>query len=138
MQIRQISGLLLGIFDDEILRVSYAKILTNDKVESVRLPTNVDNYKYKHLLQPNYKLELELIKTRKNWILKSILGYKELYKPNCWDEHLKYCQVITKIKENLIEEQETTTLGFLEKHLENMNCIDINSFNLAFAKVLGH
>jgi hypothetical protein len=138
MQIRQISGLLLGIFDDEILRVSYAKILTNNKLESIRLPTNVANYKYKHLLQPNHKLELELIKTRKNWILKSILGFTEIYKPNCFDEYLKYCQVVTRIKENLIEEQETHTLQFLENHLHNQTSIDIKSFDLEFAKVLGH
>ncbi len=138
MQIRQINGLLLGIFDDEILKVSYAKILTNDKVESVRLPTNIANYKYKHLLQPNYKLDLELIKTRKNWILKSILGYSELYRPNNFQEHLKYCQLITKVKENLIEEQETNALDFLEKHLCGINCIDLKNFDLGFAKVLGY
>ena len=89
MEIRQVKGIFVNIFTDTILNLSYGKILTEKRVESLKFPTNLDNYKYKHLIQPHFLLHVEIIKTRKNWIVKSILGHEELSQPKTYDDYVK-------------------------------------------------
>ena len=86
MEIRQISGIFIDIYHDSILGLSYGKILTESTLESIRFPTLLDNYKYKYLIEPNQLLQLEVLKTKKNWILRSINHSQVVYQPKDYQD----------------------------------------------------
>jgi len=65
MQIRNFLAIVLSHYTDEISHLSYIKVLNENKVETLKLPTSITNYRYQHLLRPNFLLEVEVVKTKK-------------------------------------------------------------------------
>jgi hypothetical protein len=115
MEYKKIEALPLKVFTDEIFKISYLSCLTRDNYLKIKLPCNVKNYKYQHLLKPNFIITCELIKTRKNWILKDILGFIEICQLKSFEDYLKYSQICNHLEENIRENQPLDTLDFLEK-----------------------
>lgn len=137
MEIRQVKGIFVNIFTDSVLNLSYGKILTEKKVESLRFPTALDNYKYKHLIQPHYLLHVEIIKTRKNWIVKSVLGHEELYKPETYDDYVKLSEISKILSDNVIDEQDTNILYFIITFFKNAKVLNVSDFDKLLQKNLG-
>jgi hypothetical protein len=137
MEIRQVKGIFVKVFTDSVLNLSYGKILTEKRVESLRFPASLDNYKYKHLIQPHYLLHVEIIKTRKNWIVKSILGHEELYKPETYDDYVKLSEISKILSDNVIDEQDTNILYFIVTFFKNSKVLNVNDFDKLLQKNLG-
>lgn len=137
MEIRQVKGIIVSVFTDSVLNLSYCKILTEKRVESLRFPTCLDNYKHKHLIQPHYLLHLEIVKTKKNWIVKSVLGHEELYQPKTFDDYMKLSEVSKILSKNVIDEQSTNILYFMVAYFKNIIDINISDFDRFLQKNLG-
>ena len=137
MEIRQVKGIFVHIFNDTVLNISYGKILTEKRVESLKFPTNINNYKYRHLVQPHYLLHIEIVKTRKNWIVKSILGHQELYNPETYDDFVKLSEISKIISDNVIDEQDTNILYFIVTFLKNAKQLNVSDFDKLLQKNLG-
>ena len=106
MQHLEVQGIPLKISGDQIMRVGYLSFLTKDSVMSIKLPTNVENYRLAHLLQPNYLLDIELVKTKKNWILKSIQKYQNICKLESYKDYTNHAEMIKLVKKFTQEELE--------------------------------
>jgi hypothetical protein len=137
MEIRQVKGIFVSYFTDSILGLSYGKILTEKRVESLRFPTSLDNYKHKHLIQPHYLLHIEIVKTKKNWIVKSILGFEELFKPQTYDDFVKLSEISKLLGKNVLDEQSTNILYFFVTYLKNVVNINVADFDKMLQKNLG-
>jgi hypothetical protein len=142
MQIRQIQGIFIDFFNDDIMNISYGRILTLDTLEVIKLPTILENYKYRYLLQPSFLVNIEVVKTRKNWILKSVLDSQEIYKPQDYQDFVNLAEVIKLLQKNIIEEQKTQALEFILSYFAMLKStqskIDILNFDKMLQKVMGY
>jgi hypothetical protein len=137
MEIKQISGIFISHFNDTLMNLTYSKILTKDTLEAVRFPTLLENYKYRNLIQPNYIVTIELVKTRKNWIVRSVLSHKVIYQPDDFSQYLSLCEIIKTLSDNIREEQKTDALEFVVGYLSKVKKIDLKEFDNLLQKVLG-
>jgi hypothetical protein len=138
MEQRLISGIPLSIFTDELMNISFVRVLTKDSVESYKIPTHIDNYKYKHFLNPLFFLEVEIIKTRKNWIFKHIHNYKNLRKIKTYEEALNQSEVVKMILKYVQEDQETNILDFVLDFFQNGDLVEgIVDFEVQLLEKLG-
>ncbi|NJK70955.1 MAG: hypothetical protein HC932_01680 [Thermales bacterium] len=139
MEKRIINCIPLAKTNDEVFKITYLTMLTENSVESIKLPTNFNNYKYSHLIRPDYLLNLEIIKTRKNWILKNILKFQQINQPACYNDFLKQSEISKIILKHLHMEQETNILSFLIKTFQAnpINELDIKEFEQNLTKSLG-
>jgi hypothetical protein len=124
---------------DEIFKISYLTILSEETLDSIKLPTNFDNYKYSHLIKPNYLLTGEIIKTRKNWILKSILSYEAFHQPISYSDFLKQSEICKIILKHIHQGELTNILEFLLKTFQNkpIRELDTKNFEQNLTKSLG-
>jgi hypothetical protein len=129
MQIRIIKGVFINFYHDAILGLTYGKILTEESLESVRFPTLLENYKYKHLVEPNCFVEIEVIKTRKNWIVKEIISSRSIYQPRDFQDYMDMCEVIKLTRENIIDEQQTNFLSYFVNYFQNIPKIEVRQFD---------
>lgn len=119
MEIKEITGIPLQIFTDEIFNVSYLRFLTTEKLKVIKLPTNIQNYKLRHLINSNHLLDVELVKTKKNWILKSINSHKKLCQLEEYNDYLKHSEITNLLIKYIKEEQHVDILEFLIHSFEN-------------------
>ena len=136
MEIRQISGIFIDTYHDSILGLSYGKILTESTLESIRFPTLLDNYKYKYLIEPNQLLQLEVIKTKKNWILRSINQSQVIYQPKDYQDFVVFCEAIKFLKSNIMEQQSTSALSSIISYFESVNINNSKINLLVFEKTI--
>ncbi len=139
MQVRNFVAIFLSHYTDEISYLSYIKVLTENKVETLKLPTSLTNYRYQHLLKPNLLLEVEVVKTKKNWILTGIFSYKPYCHPKTYHDHLKLAAIINLINRFCQEEQPISVLNWLIKKfdLSNLEAVDLHIFESELLKQLG-
>jgi hypothetical protein len=137
MEIQQITGTFVEIFTDSVLGISYGKFFTFDTVISIKLPTQIDSYKYRHLLQANFLLEIEIVKTKKNWIIKNILNSKIIYEPASYNEYLLFAECIKLVRQNIREGQMTASLLSLIDYWSTCKGINLVDFDLILKKSLG-
>jgi hypothetical protein len=114
MEIRQVHGLPLKIYTDTVAGFSYLTFLSNYKIEKIRLPKEFSQYKQNYLLSPNYILDLEIIKTKKNWVLKDVISSSQIINLQSWDDYLKHSEQTSILLEFLREEQEVDILIWLK------------------------
>jgi hypothetical protein len=142
MEIRQVTGIFISFFHDSILGISYGKFLTGDTLESIKLPALLDNYKYKHIISPNNLLTIELVKTKKNWILKTVLEHRTIFLPKCYSDFTQISEIVNLLGKNILEEQKTNALELYVRYLSRCGeiCSSINSkeFDPMLQKVLGY
>lgn len=119
MKLKQVSGIVLSVYTDSVMGVSWIKLLTNKKLESFKLPQDIGKYKQSHLINPSYLLEIEIIKTAKNWIVKDILRYEKVRTLEDYDQILKYTQEIKLLHKYIYQEQETNILPFIYDYFNN-------------------
>lgn len=114
MEIRQVHGLPLKIYTDSMAGFSYLTFLSQHKIEKIRLPKEFSQFKQNYLLSSNYILDLEIIKTKKNWVLKDVLASKQIINLKSWDDYLKHSEQTSILLEFLREEQEVDILLWLK------------------------
>ncbi len=127
MELRNLQIIPLGHRTDELMNVTYLKVLGQQQIESVKLPTAFKNYRLQHLLRPNYLLEVELVKTKKNWVLKNILAHQEFCDLCRYTEHLKFSEIIALINKYSHDGQEVKILDFL---VNTFDCVSIADLDL--------
>lgn len=138
MEHREVYGIPLKTFSDEIFKVSYIKVLTEDSLESVRLPTDIKNYKLQHLIQPSYLLNLELIKTKKNWVLKGINRFEKVCNLQTYKDYLKHTEMVNLVLKYFKEQQSFNLLSFfLHEFSTNFNKTDVLEFESRLLRKLG-
>ncbi len=139
MEKRIITCLPLSKTNDEVFKITYLTLLTENSVESIKLPTNFDNYKYSHMIRPDYLLQVEIIKTRKNWILKNILKYEKIQDPCSYNDFLKQSEMVKIILKNTYQDQETNILPFVVETFQQkaLNLINLKNFEQQLSANLG-
>jgi hypothetical protein len=115
MEIRQIQGLTLKIYTDTMAGFSYLTFLSNERLEKIRLPVEFSKFKQNYLLTSNYLLDIEIIKTKKNWVLKDIFKSQEILRLQAWSDFLKHSEQTNILLEFLREEQEVDILPWLKQ-----------------------
>jgi hypothetical protein len=110
MEVRNLWILPLNTYTDEVLKLSYLKILTESKFETIKLPTYLAQYRYQHLMTPTNVLYVELIKTKKNWILKNILETKKILETDSYVDYLKFAEVVNIVLKYFQVDMETSLL----------------------------
>ncbi len=137
MEIKNIWFLPLKVYSDEVLRVSYLKILTRDKFETIKLPTSLENYKFSYNLTPQNLLFGELIKTRKNWILKNILETKNLVELENFEAYLKLSEMVKIILKYFQDDLEADILDNTISMLSENKHFDTTNFEEFLEKKMG-
>jgi hypothetical protein len=137
MELREIWGIPLKIFTDEVLKFSYVRVLTADSLESVKISSEISTFKFAYILNPSYLVKMELVKTRKNWILKNVLEFKHISEPKVYTDYLKQAEISKLIIKNIHEEQEVAVLPFVTNSLENISNLDLVEFEKSLLSELG-
>lgn len=118
--------------------ITYLKILTEQQVETIKLPRSIHEFKYRHQLKANSLLQLELIKTRKNWILVRIISSIDFLTPDSYRDYLNLAECLKLVSANLKENQQTDTLEWLKGYFaSNWPNFNIQLFTHSFSKHLG-
>lgn len=140
METKKFTGIVLQAYTDTIGKVSYIKVLTQDSVECYKLPTSKENYKFGYLLSPKKIITGELIKTRKNWVLTTILETRDLWQPESFADYIRLTQSIVYLSDALKEGEVTDILNKVESYFytlkETLNPKEFEQFlmkNLGFA-----
>jgi hypothetical protein len=129
VEIRIIKGVFINYYNDSVLGLTYGKILTEECLESVRFPTLLENYKHKHLVEPNCIVEIEVIKTRKNWIVKEVISSNSIYSPCDFQDYVNMCEVIKLTRDNIIDEQRTGFLSHFINYFQNIAKVEVRQFD---------
>jgi hypothetical protein len=139
MENKSLRGIPLKIITEEIMKVSYVKILTDEGVETFKIPTHVQNYRLRHLLNPNFIISFEVVKTRKNWILKHIHNYQDIFQKAKYNyqDYLTISEIAKIILIYSKEDQKTGLLRFIENYLETKDNIDLLNFEVLVLEFLG-
>ena len=128
MEVRNMWVLPLNVYTDEVLKLSYLRVLSDSRFETVKLPTHLSQYRYQHLLVPTNMLYIELIKTKKNWILKNILQTDQVMNAESYLDFLKLADISKLINNYFQEDMENTLLQTLLKYFNTLN--NIHEINL--------
>jgi len=113
METRTIIGLPIWIFTDSIMKISFVNILTSTHIEVVKIAKHIDEYKHADLLKGVHIIEIDIIKTKKNWILKDIVQTQKLFQLQKYDDFMKHRDIMHMLKAYTTQEQEVTVLPFL-------------------------
>jgi len=140
METKKFTGIVLQVHTDAISKVSYIKVLTQDCVESYKLPTDKENYKFGYLLSPKKIITGELIKTRKNWVLTTVLETRDLWQPQTFADYIRLTESIGYLSGTLKEGEVTDIFSKVEEYFnclkETLNPKEFEQFlmkNLGFA-----
>jgi hypothetical protein len=137
MELREIKGIVLSVYSDELFKFTYIKFLTNTTLESIKIPTQIENFKLSHVLNPNFLLHIEIIKTRKNWILKNILEYTRICEPQKYIDYIKQSEIAKLTLANIHEEQEANILSFVTESVKNIHILDLKLYEQRLLTQLG-
>ena len=139
MEQRIIKSLILKNYTDQVQKYTFLKVLTEETVEIVKLSTSLES-KSKNIFSPSGVYTMELVKTRKNWIVKSILKSEKLCIPQNFIDFLLLAELIKLIEESLKVEESTTCLSFILEYFQNNpieNC-NLQGFNKNLQTYLGY
>lgn len=139
MEIRNFWMIALDPWTDDMMKLSYIKILTSEKFETIKLPTSINLYKHSHLISPENILHVEVVKTKKNWVLKNILEYKKIAHPKTYLEYTRLAYINKVLQNYFHENQDAQILDYVIKVLSSskLNKIDIKLFENDISRRLG-
>lgn len=124
---------------DKLMNVTFVTGISENQVISIKLPTNIENYKQGFLISPYYILELELVKTRKNWVLKNITNFTQIFDPKKYSDHEKISQIINILNKFVHEDQEINLIDFLQRYFKGhlLTSFDMTDFESELLERLG-
>lgn len=131
--------MVLSIYQDEMAKIIYLKILTESTVESVKIPISKEKTSFWHLLEFRNLLTGNLIKTRKNWILKEISNFSPFIFPKKYIEYENTAKIQQICNKLLKDGVETNILPFLISQigLLDLNIPNFNNFQHQLLAYLG-
>lgn len=112
MEVREIKGIFVSVFSDDLMPFSYIRILTDSTVETVKLSARFSDSKFRHYFSPYNILSMEVVKTRKNWIVRDISVVECIMSNPSFDHILKHSQMLKLVSENVTEGQEISILDW--------------------------
>jgi hypothetical protein len=131
VQLREEKIFILKEYYDQVKGICYLKVLTTTGCESIKISTKRDKQKFDFFLKPNYLLDVELVKTVKNWILKNITSYQVLLEPRKYSDYELLAQMQKLIDSNVKEGQQISILPFLVQEFQKDDIKeDISKINL--------
>jgi hypothetical protein len=153
-EIRIVRCLILSFYKDELAEIHFCKALASGEVFSIKIPKSKTKF-LNQLNKPLVILEIELVKTVKNWIFNEILSEDKILEPstykefellskcnqilnkNCIDGDKEVGDLVEKIKQYFVQTLTPSLDGFENFLLVNLgfagNRIDFKS-NIAEAK----
>jgi hypothetical protein len=137
MELREIKGIVLRTYSDELFKFTYIKFLSDSTLKSIKIPTQIDNFKLSHVLNPNFLLYIEIIKTRKNWILKNIIEYTRISEPKKYIDFIKQSELAKITLANLQEEQEANILDLVVESVQSIEILDLKEYEKKLLTRLG-
>jgi hypothetical protein len=137
MEFREIKGIVLRTYSDELFKFTYIKFLTESTLESIKIPTQIDSFKMNHVLNPNFLLHIEVVKTRKNWILKNILEYTRISDPKRYIDFIKQSELAKLTLAYLQEEQEANILELVIESVQNIETLNLKEYEKKLLTRLG-
>jgi hypothetical protein len=137
MQHKIIQGILFSIHTDTLYKGDYGLILTNKNVEKIKFPASFKNFKESHLMQMNMVCEVELVKTKKNWIVSKVISSQIFYTPLDYQDFLAFTQCIVELKSNLRENQDTLALFKILDFFQNRERVQASQFQRELLGWLG-
>lgn len=121
MEVREITGLFVSVFSDDMMPCSYVRILTHHTLETVKLSARFRESKFAHYLSPYNILQVELIKTRKNWIVRDIVLIDRIVDSPSFNHILKHSQMLKLLSDNVTEGQEVSILNWFVSQIKGAN-----------------
>jgi hypothetical protein len=138
MEFREDIAIPLRVWQDELMGVSFIDVLGKEEIYSVKLPSTIEKYKLGHLINPMYLLDIELVKTRKNWVLKHVTVRKQLTHPHTYEEHTKLAEMIKTIVKLSYTDQVSDLQQLVIKVLEEpLSSISLSDFEAAILDTEG-
>ncbi len=137
MEHKNIQGILFSIYSDTLYKGDFGLVLTSTNVEKIKFPTSFKTFKESHLMQMNMLLELELIKTKKNWIVSRVSSSHVYYTPTDYQDFLAFTQCIVELKSNLRENQDTQVLVPLLDFFKDRQRVQASQFQRELLTWLG-
>lgn len=137
MELREIRGVVLKCYSDELFKFTYIKFLTENTLESIKIPTQIENFKLNHVLNPNFLLQIEVIKTRKNWILKNVLEYQRISEPKKYVEFIKQSEISKITLNHTHEDQEIDILSYFIQTVQKIDTVDLKIYETELLSKLG-
>jgi hypothetical protein len=137
MEFREIQGIVLKVYTDELFKFSYLKFLTDTTLESIKIPSTLENFKMNHILNPNYMMSIEIIKTRKNWILKNVLEYNRISHPIKYIDFIKQVELTKITLSHIQEDQDVEIFDFVKTSVEQIHSLDLKEYEKKLLSLLG-
>jgi hypothetical protein len=139
MEHLEAKGLVLGVFKDTVDGYGYLWFLSEFNFFSIKVSGDPDRSPFKHLFNPNYYLSLDLIKTRKNWILKDVYQSFKLHNGGSYQAFSYQAEVAHLLIKYLHADQEVSVLPFVLKTLqmEQPESFQLKQFEYELLKRLG-
>lgn len=139
MEKRDFWCLPLKTYTDDIFGVTYVRVISQTHYESLKIPSTLAKFKHQHVLHPQYILHVEVIKTRKNWILKNVLSFKQVMDLRNYQDYLIQAQLVNLLSKHLHEDEPTDILRELTKYLltHPIQKIELGSFENFLMSNLG-
>lgn len=138
MEFRTEKGFVIDTYTDEVMGVTWVKFLNQKTLESLKLPQIITKYKHANIIKYPNILIVELIKTRKNWILKDIVTYTKLTDLDKYTDFVKYSEILRLIKKYVYTDQEVEIIDFLTDFFtKDFNVRTIEEFESKLLNKLG-
>lgn len=128
----------LKVSADKIMNTSFVLALSKNEVISIKLPTNIENYKLANLISPAFLLEVDLVKTKKNWVLRNILGYEQIIEVKDYKTLINLSNLVKITTKFLQEGESVQILDFVKNALAGAGKnIDLMEFEAELMVKLG-
>jgi hypothetical protein len=113
MQVEYTQLLPIGLTTDEALGISYMHCMSGTSFRSVKLPTVASKYTQSGILNILHLIDCQLIKTRKNWILKEIHTSTQILHPSNYVDYIMINNLRLVLQSHYNPESQTELLSQL-------------------------
>ena len=140
MEFRTITALILETSLDNIWNITFIKVLTEDGVETLKIPSLIKDFKYGHLMVPNNLIQVEVVKSKKNWIVREINRSYTWCKLEAFSDYIKITKIIEFISKSIKVGETSNGLKFIVDYFSKNSLKDFNSdhFQVNFLTYMGY
>jgi len=140
MEFRTLTGLVLETSEDEVWNITFAKVLTEEGLETLKIPSLLKDFKQGHSIKPNNLIQIEVVKTKKNWIIKNINRTYSWCQPSSFSDYLKLTKLLEFLSKSIKVGETTNCLKFIINYFSNKNLehVDTDHFQVSFLTYMGY
>jgi hypothetical protein len=118
METKELTGVIISVKSDTVFKVCYIKFLTESRVVTLKVTTSSEESRFQNYFDPTHIVTVEIVKTRKNWILKQILKAKKIHPISDYSKMLNLASKMHIVDKNLVDGQETDLLFWLVNQIK--------------------